>query len=48
MGTPFYSAPEINSKQIYCPYKADIYSLGVVLYEMVYGLADKSKEIINL
>ncbi|CAD8162681.1 unnamed protein product [Paramecium pentaurelia] len=47
VGTPFYLAPEVNSKQIYCPYKADIYSLGVVLYEMVYGLVDKSKEIIN-
>lgn len=38
VGTSYYKAPEVDKKQHYSPYKADIYSLGVVFYEMLYGL----------
>lgn len=41
VGTAFYLAPEVLRKQKYSPYKADIYSLGVVFYEMLYGLLNK-------
>lgn len=41
VGTPIYSAPEINSNTNFCPYKADIYSLGIVLSEMLHGLIDR-------
>lgn len=33
IGTPYYLAPEIWDNKIY-DYKCDIFSLGVVLYEM--------------
>ncbi|CAD8073259.1 unnamed protein product [Paramecium sonneborni] len=48
VGTPFYIAPEVSSKGIYSPYKADIYSLGIVLYEMLYGLLNKQEEKIEI
>ncbi|CAD8069614.1 unnamed protein product [Paramecium primaurelia] len=48
VGTPFYSAPEVNKKQKYSPYKADIYSLGVVFYEMLYGLLKKQQNNIDI
>ena len=39
-GTPFYIAPEVahlGLNETYDAYKADIYSLGVLLYVMLYG-----------
>ena len=36
-GTPSYMAPEILNKDKYNPYYSDIWSLGVLLYAMVYG-----------
>ena len=39
-GTPYYMAPEVaswTSTETYDAYKADVYSLGVLLYVMLYG-----------
>ncbi|EGR29753.1 protein kinase domain protein [Ichthyophthirius multifiliis] len=36
VGTPSYCCPQIISKQPYCPHKADIWSLGVLFYQMLY------------
>ena len=37
MGTPEYAAPELYDKNSAADHRADIYSLGVVLYEMLTG-----------
>ena len=36
-GTLYYMAPEIINKKNYLPYYSDIWSLGVLLYTMIYG-----------
>ena len=36
-GTTTYMAPEIVNKENYIPYYSDIWSLGVLLYTMLYG-----------
>ena len=36
-GTPSYMAPEIVNKEKYLPQYSDIWSLGVLLYTMLYG-----------
>ena len=35
-GTPLYRAPEVGEKTIY-GVKADILSLGIILYELLFG-----------
>lgn len=42
-------APEIISNQIYCAYKADIWSAGVILFECLFGHCPfEEEEIANL
>lgn len=36
-GSPFYAAPEIFSECAYDPFKADVWSLGVTIYQMAVG-----------
>jgi serine/threonine protein kinase len=36
VGSQHYIAPEVKQLKEYCPFKADVYSLGVVLYAMVF------------
>ena len=36
-GTLYYMPPEIKKKKKYLPYYSDIWSLGVLLYTMLYG-----------
>ena len=36
-GTLYYMAPEIVNKQKYIPFYSDIWSLGVLLYAMIFG-----------
>ncbi|CAG2100183.1 unnamed protein product [Medioppia subpectinata] len=57
IGTPFYVAPElavssdVNSTKIYYTQKVDIYSLGVIFFEMSYPfqtLMERTKVVMNL
>lgn len=36
-GTVYYMSPEILQKQAYNPKAADIWSLGIVLYKLLYN-----------
>lgn len=37
MGTPEYAAPELYDRSVVADHRADLYALGVVLYEMLMG-----------
>ena len=39
-GTVSYMAPEILAKVPYCPRKADIWSLGIVAFKMLFGVTE--------
>ena len=48
LGSPLYMAPEVLLEQVYTS-KADIWSLGVVLFEMLFGFCPyESNNISNL
>ena len=36
-GTPSYMSPEIVSKKEYCGKEADIWALGVIMFNLIYG-----------
>ncbi len=36
-GTPTYMAPEIVARKPHCPWKADLWALGILLYSMFHG-----------
>lgn len=36
VGTPLYMSPQILNKQAYTN-KSDLWSLGLIFYEMIYG-----------
>ena len=44
-GSPHYSAPEVLAKEKYDPYKADIWSAGVLLFFMLCGTLSLNKAI---
>ena len=45
VGSPQYLPPEIIKKQAYDPYKADVWALGVTIYEMAMGRIQWPKEM---
>ena len=51
-GTLYYMPPEIINKQKYIPFYSDIWSLGVLLYTMIFGnfpfRANKEEELFEL
>ena len=50
-GTPKFMCPELIHKKNYCPYKADIWAFGIMLYWLVMGYFPQDikneKKIIN-
>ena len=44
-GSPSYAAPEIYGDIAYDPFKADVWSLGVTFYEMIFGFLPWPDEI---
>lgn len=37
LGTPLYAAPEIFSQTVIYDYKVDVWALGIILYELLFG-----------
>ena len=40
VGSPQYMAPEIVKRMSYCPYSADVWAMGLTLYEMAMGMIE--------
>ena len=43
-GTPYYMSPQLLSKRLYDPFKADIWAMGVLVYWLVLGYMPQSNE----
>ena len=37
LGTPFYKAPEILKREKQYTSKADLWSIGMIMYELIFG-----------
>lgn len=48
IGTPFYMGPEAQSDPKRCSCRSDIYSLGIIAYELVLGKITHGKLILSL
>ena len=45
-GSEYYCAPEMFKGSAFCPFKADVYSLGITYYQILTGLLPRSEDVL--